>query len=434
MMCKKLFSCLHNSFFFYRVRSVTQNNLYLLPRILRAFLSFSGSYFVQIYLIHSYPLYVNASAQVALKLIALQGFFTSGFSILILSHPSSYRTYLYRHRHAYWLSIATKFILILASAALFFSFSQLRNKLQLNYLFTPLLFLFLLGLLGGDGQAYAYANKKSGRYESFIVVLQAAFFLFLGALVVIKQPSQSWAAILSFTCLLLPKYTADLLFSAKAYPSFLLFRAPTKVTLRTYSKAFSSSLLLGVAFLNWSLDVLLVAILGDAQGVSMLSLFTLIFSIPQILVGFLSPSIQLRWSKSQSIKCINRDLLIVAFSLCSLTFLIALLYWALSLTMPGFFPINPYIAPSLYILVALSSLAGCFSTLIGLLMNSRLMIGRQVLLIGILVTPFNFFLSFVLFPYYGVGGIVFATFMSQLLTMVINLGSIIRGTSSMYRP
>ncbi len=103
---------------------------------------------------------------------------------------------------------------------------------------------------------------------------------------------------------------------------------------------------------------------------------------------------------------------------------IAFLYWQACVFAPVFFPVKPSSNASLFVVVALSSILGYISSIIGLLMNSKLMIGRQVLTIGLVVTHLNIILLVALFPLLGVTGIVFAAVMSQLLAIAINLRSV----------
>lgn len=400
-----------------------RNNLFLFLRAARSLVTFIGAYSVQAFLISSYPAYVNASSQVALKIVALQGLFTSGFSILILSHPTSYKKFLHRTRHAYWLSIATRLVLLLSLALSAPLFQELSIRLNIKDLLAPLLVLLLLGLFGGEGNAYAYASRRRISYELSILILQLLFLIVMAGLFVYKPPSQ-YAATYVLAGLLLPKYLVDLFYSAKAYPRFALFKVPALTTVKAYAKAMSSSLLMGIAFLNWSLDVIIASALGAASSVNLLAVFTLIFSAPQLLISFIAPSIQLRWSDSRYSDNIKRDVMAAMCIIILIVIAIALLYWQASGFAPVFFPVKPSSNASLFVVVALSSTLGCFSTVIGLLMNSKLMIGRQVLSIGLVVTPINLILSFALFPLLGVTGIAFATVIAQLLAIAINLRSV----------
>ena len=103
---------------------------------------------------------------------------------------------------------------------------------------------------------------------------------------------------------------------------------------------------------------------------------------------------------------------------------IASFYWLASALAPALIPLSPSSNGSLFVIVAVSALLGCISTLIGLLMNAQLMIGRQVLTIGLVVTPLNIILSCALFPFLGVSGVVVATVIAQLLAIIINLRSL----------
>lgn len=288
------------------VEMTPRNYFFLFSKAATSLIAFVGSYFVQAFLISFYPSSVNASVQVALKIIALQGLFTSGFSILILSHPANHKKFLYRAKHAYWLSIITRLTLLVSLSVAVYSCQELTERLGIAFLIIPLLLLLALGLFAGEGQAYAYATQKSFSYETSILILQIFFFLTLSYLLISKPPS-SYASIYALVCLLLPRYIINLIFSVKAYPPFLLLKLPTSATLAVYRKAISSSLLMAVAFLNWSVDVLIVAALGFASSVNMLSVFTLIFSFPQMLLGFLAPKLQLRWSDNRKVKNIKQD-------------------------------------------------------------------------------------------------------------------------------
>jgi len=405
---------------------------FLFLKTARALVAFVGAYSIQAFLISSYPASVNASAQVALKIIALQGLFTSGFSILILSHPTSYQKFLHRSRHAYWLSFITRLILLLLLALLAPLFRALSMRMGIQELLIPLLVLLVLGLFGGEGNAYAYASRRRSSYESSILILQLLFFMSLAGLFAVRPPS-AYAAIYALVGLLLPKYLVDILYSVKAYPRFVLFKAPNPVTVKAYIKAISSSLLMAIAFLNWSLDVIIASALGAASGVNLLAVFTLIFSVPQLLIGFVAPSIQLRWSDSQYSQNIKQDIVTMMCVIGLIALAIGFLYWQACSIAPVFFPVKPSANSSLFFVVALSSIIGCFSTVIGLLMNSKLMIGRQVFTIGIVVTPLNFILSFALFPLLGVTGIACATVMAQLLALVVNLRSLGVADSSSLR-
>ena len=400
-----------------------RNHLFLFLRAARSLVTFVGAYSVQAFLVSSYPAYVNASSQVALKIVALQGLFTSGFSILILSHPTSYKKFLHRTRHAYWLSIATRLALLLSLALSAPLFQELSIRLGIKDLLAPLLVLLLLGLFGGEGSAYAYASRRRTSYELSILILQLLSFIVMAGLFIYRPPSP-YAATYVLTGLLLPKYLVDLFYSAKAYPRFVLFKVPASTTVKAYAKAMSSSLLMGIAFLNWSLDVIIASALGAASSVNLLAIFTLIFSAPQLLIGFIAPSIQLRWSDSRYSDNIKRDVVGAMCIIILIVVAIAFLYWQACGFAPVFFPVKPSSNASLFVVVALSSTLGCFSTVIGLLMNSKLMIGRQVLSIGLVVTPLNLILSFALFPLLGVTGIAFATVIAQLLAIVINLRSV----------
>jgi len=231
------------------------NSLYLFVRIARAVATFVILSFVQATLIIRYPSGVNASIQVALKLVSIPGLFTSGFSILTSSHPSSYRTFLLRPRHGYWLSIATRLLVLTCCMPMF---KDLIYKIGLESLVAPLLLLLVLGVFGGEGQAYAYASKKSLGYESMMLASQLIGFVFI--LRELHAGLTSSAVSISvFVSLLLPRYIVDAFFSFKALPAFLLFKLPTKRTLQIYKKSLSSSVLMAIAFLNWSIDVLLVS-------------------------------------------------------------------------------------------------------------------------------------------------------------------------------
>lgn len=409
------------------VRLPAANHLFLFLRAARSLVAFLGAYSVQVFLINSYPASVNASTQVALKIIALQGLFTSGFSILILSHPISYKRFLYRSRHAYWLSIATRLILLLLIALSTPIFQQLSVRLGIQDLLALLLLLFVLGLFGGEGNAYAYASRRRTSYELSILLLQLLCFTILAGLFAFGAPSP-YASIYALLGLLLPKYLVDLIFSVKAYPRLLLIKVPDSMTVKAYLKAISSSLLMVIAFLNWSLDVIIASALGAASSVNLLAFFTLIFSVPQLLIGFIAPSMQLRWSDSRYSHNIKRDIMSVMLLISLTVVALAFLYWQACGLAPVFFPVKPSANASLFILVALSSILGCFSTVIGLLMNAKLMIGRQVLTIGLAVTPLNLILSFALFPVLGVVGIAFATVVAQVFAIAINLRSVIAAT------
>ena len=410
-----------------------RNHLFLFLRAARSLVTFVGAYSVQAFLISSYPAYVNASSQVALKMIALQGLFTSGFSILILSHPTSYKKFLHRTRHAYWLSIATRLVLLLSLALSAPLFQELSIRLGIKELLPPLLVLLLLGLFGGEGNAYAYASRRRTSYELSILILQLLSFMVMAGLFVYNRPPSPYAATYVLTGLLLPKYLVDLFYSAKAYPRFVLFKVPASSTVKAYAKAMSSSLLMGIAFLNWSLDIIIASALGAASSVNLLAVFTLIFSAPQLLISFIAPSIQLRWSDSRYSNYIKRDVMGAMCIIILMVVAIAFLYWQACGFAPVFFPVKPSSNASLFVVVALSSTLGCFSTVIGLLMNSKLMIGRQVLSIGLVVTPLNLILSFALFPLLGVTGIAFATVIAQLLAIAINLRSVIDKNSRQVR-
>lgn len=240
----------------------------------------------------------------------------------------------------------------------------------------------------------------------------------------VYRPLSPYAATYVLTGLLLPKYLVDLFYSAKAYPRFVLFKVPASKTVKAYAKSVSSSLLMGIAFLNWSLDIVIASALGAASSINLLAVFTLIFSAPQLLISFIAPSIQLRWSDSRYSDNIKRDVVGAMCIIILVVVAIAFLYWQACGFAPVFFPVKPSSNASLFVVVALSSTLGCFSTIIGLLMNSKLMIGRQVLSIGLVVTPINLILSFALFPLLGVAGIAFATVIAQLIAIAINLRSV----------
>jgi len=118
---------------------------------------------------------------------------------------------------------------------------------------------------------------------------------------------------------------------------------------------------------------------------------------------------------------IKYDMVIAMGCIFFIVLAIALIYWLAFIVSPNLFPVTPSSDTLLFICVILSSIVGCLSGLIGLAMNSKLMIGRQVLAVGIIATPLNIILSYKLFPVLGPPGVVIATVVAQFVTVGINL-------------
>lgn len=396
---------------------------FIAVRASRALLSFASLYLVQSYLINAYNPSVNASVQVALKLIGIQGLFTTGFALIILSHPLDHKQFLKESANTFWLSFIARFVGLLLIALLFpiTLFPYLDSGL--GCLYWPLIAFLLFGLLGGEGQALAYTSRKAFAYESKILVAQVIALLLLG--LAFYASLTPWViSIIALVAFVSPKYLVDVLYSIKGIPAF-----PRRLAIPSSSsskklliKSISSSALSATAFFNWSIDVVILASLGTAAAVNKLSVFTLVFSVPAIIAGFATPMLQLRWSNpSNSVKP-GKDISLLSSGCAIAIFLVAFLYLTGSRALPLLFPV--YIdagSSTLYIAVAISSFLSCLSSFIGVLLNSRLKIGRQVLIIGLVITPMNIFLSFRLFPSMGATGIVLATILAQIVTITLNL-------------
>lgn len=392
-------------------------------RASRAILSFASLYLVQSYLINAYNPSVNASVQVALKLIGIQGLFTTGFALLILSHPLDHKQFLKESANIFWLSFIARLVGLLSIALLIpiVGLPYLDNSL--GYLYWPLIAFLLFGLVGGEGQALAYASRAALTYESKVITFQIIALLVL--LLVFHLSLSPWLiSIAAFAAFVGPKYLVDALFSIKEIPAFpgRLSMPWNSASKRLLIKATSSSALSVIAFLNWSVDVIILASVGTAAAVNKLSVFTLVFSIPAVMISFAVPMLQLRWSNSKNLAKACKD--ICCISLVSAIGILAIssLFLLGSRAIPLLFPVH--IQPGfdgLFFSVAFLSFLSCLSTLIGVLLNSHSIIGRQVLVVGLIITPMNIFLSLKLFPILGAAGIVLATVSAQTIAIILNI-------------
>jgi hypothetical protein len=402
---------------------LTPKIAFLAVRACRAILAFISLYLVQSHLINAYSPSVNASVQVALKLLGIQGLFTTGFALIILSHPIDYKEFLLESAHVFWLSFVSKLVGLLSLALLISIAFHSSLDISLGSIYWPLIAFLLLGLLGGEGQAFAYASRAAYAYESKILISQIISLLLLGFAFYMNL-SPWLISIVVFAAFAFPRYLVDALYCVKQIPPF-----PRRLALpwnsgskRLLIKATSSSALSVIAFLNWSIDVIILANIGTAAAVNKLSVFTLAFSAPAIMIGFASPMLQLRWSNSKNLVKACKDICFLGL-VCAIGILGILAIFSFgSRAIPLLFPVH--VQPGfdgLFVSIAFLSFLSCFSTLIGVLMNSYSMIGRQVLIVGLIITPMNIFMSLKMFPILGAAGIVLATISAQAITILLNI-------------
>ena len=355
--------------------------------------------------------------------MGIQGLFTTGFALIVLSHPLDHKQFLKESSNIFWISFIARLAGLLAIALLLpITFLPHLNS-GLGYLYWPLFAFLVLGLLGGEGQAFAYATRAEFAYESKILVVQIAALVLLG--MAFRASLAPWLiSIIAFSTFIAPKYSVDAQYSIKGIPAFpgQLAMPSSSSDMKLLIKSISSSALSATAFLNWSIDVVILASLGTAAAVNKLSVFTLVFSVPAIIAGFVTPMLQLRWSNFSNSSKPGKDIALLSAGCAIGVFLIACVFLAGTRVFPQLFPVYIEEGPeALYVSVAISSFLACLSSFIGILLNSHLKIGRQVLVVGLCITPVNIFLSFRLFPVMGAAGIVLATIFAQILTILVNL-------------
>lgn len=409
------------------------DKIFLVLRFVRVISGFAFGYLLQFYLIRRYPASVNAWLQISLRTIDIGPILATGFGVISLSSGMKASHFISYHKREYLASLAVKLSFFLLVVLAMADISHARIKDAFGPLYSSLTILLTVSVLSGDAANFAYANHDEAIYEKNYLLWQICAFIFLFYILLLRQPDPITACILSFFLICLPRYLVDL--------NSLLTICPIPRNVGCFRRLlsiqpFSGGLvlkslmvfLLGIiAYLNWSLDIILVGLLGSPPEVNQLAITAGVFSIPSVALGFVVEKLQIRWIEKSGEFIIEDIKCILSSSLALILLLVPASAALLKVAGAQAVAVNQ---AGLIFGAALLSLLSNVGITIGTYMNSRLMFTRQVIVAGLVALPVNLFLSVQLYDSMGALGVILGTVAGQVVTIAGNLITIARSPQS----